>query len=122
MARIEVSRRSGAYTDAARKYKVMVDGEEVGLIGAGGNVSAEVGAGEHELQIKIDWCRSKPRLVQLGEADTAAFECWPNSSPLKALWYISFGMADYVALEPLAAGASQPEPATAAEPPPPPPA
>jgi hypothetical protein len=109
MAKIEVKRREGGWVDRARKYKVLVDGEEVGRVGAGESVTADVPAGSHEVSLKIDWCRSRKQTVQLGADETASFACRPNASALTILYYISFGMGNYVRLEP--AGELPPPPA-----------
>ena len=119
MSRIEVSRRAGGWSDRARKYKVLVDGEEVATVGAGESVGAEVDAGEHELQLKLDWCRSRPQTVTLSASETARFECHPNSNPLTVLYYISLGADNYIGLSPAPADeATAPPPGS---PPPPPP-
>lgn len=127
MATIEVRRRAGGWADRARKYKLLVNGEEVGAVGAGESVTAEVAAGEHEVVLKLDWCRSRPQVIELAAGDVAAFGCWPNANPLTMLWFISFGAGNYIGLESVAVGEPAPpgaamatDPATAGEPPPPP--
>ena len=121
MASIEVRRKPGGWVDRARKYKVLVDGEEVGRVGAGEKVIAQVAAGEHEVWLKVDWCRSKSQVATLGDGDAVAYDCRPNANPLTVLWFISFGMGNYIALGPASAGELPDVEAPLIDPPPPPP-
>jgi hypothetical protein len=96
---IHVHRRANAYQDRARAYKVMLDGEEVGRVKRGESVSFDAAPGGHQLQLKIDWATSEPLDVQVAGGQDLNFECWPNSSPLTALYWITFGRKRYIGLE-----------------------
>ena len=67
MARLTVSRDSG-YADRIRKYRVLVDGTEVGRLGDGESLTVEVQPGPHTVQAKIDWCGS--RVLDLAVSDS----------------------------------------------------
>jgi len=41
-----------------RAYKVVLDGKVIGTIKDGEQVEFDVAPGRHQLQLKIDWCRS----------------------------------------------------------------
>lgn len=58
IATINVRREKKAVVDRTRKYKVLIDGEKVGALKNGGSESFEVGAGRHEVMMKVDWCSS----------------------------------------------------------------
>jgi hypothetical protein len=98
-AAIHVDRKAGGYTDRARAYKLLVDGEERGTIKQGEGVEVEVQPGAHRVQMKIDWARSPELTVDLGEGDRAEFFCAPNASALTALFYSLFKRSDYIRLE-----------------------
>lgn len=54
-----VLERDSGYTDRIRRYRVLVDGAEVGTIGNGGRFECEVAPGPHTLQVRIDWARTE---------------------------------------------------------------
>lgn len=99
---IHVHRRDAAYQDRARAYKVLLDGEEVGKVKRGQTVTVDAAPGAHKLQLKIDWARSPTLDVQLEPGEDAHFECAPNSTPLTALYWITFGLKNYIQLKALA--------------------
>jgi hypothetical protein len=101
---IHIARRANAYQDRARAYKVMLDGEEVGRVKRGESVSFDAAPGAHQLQMKIDWATSEPVDIQVAPGQDLHFECWPNSTPLTALYWTTFGKNKYIGLAP----ASQP--------------
>lgn len=50
--------RGTSYADRSRAYIVVLDGTEVGRIRAGESFAMTVSPGEHQVFLKIDWCRS----------------------------------------------------------------
>lgn len=56
-------RRERAWTDRWRRYRILVDGVEVGHLRQGEALSVTVEPGPHELQARIDWCGSRPLVV-----------------------------------------------------------
>ena len=96
---IHVDRQAGGYTDRARAYKVLVDGEERGTVKHGVGVEIEVAPGNHEVQMKVDWATSPPLEVTLAEGERAEFECAPNANPLTAMFYAVFSRSNYIRLE-----------------------
>lgn len=54
---IIITRDSG-YADRLRKYKILIDGTEIGEISDGETKSFDISAGTHSLQLKIDWAKS----------------------------------------------------------------
>jgi hypothetical protein len=98
-AAIHVDREAGGYTDRARAYKVLVDGEERGTVKQGQGVEAEVDPGAHQVQMKIDWASSPTLDVELADGERAEFVCAPNASPLTAIFYAFFRRSSYIRLE-----------------------
>jgi hypothetical protein len=105
-ATISVERQAGGYTDRARAYKVLVDGDEKATVKHGQTAEVEVAPGEHELQMKVDWATSPPLRVELADGDHARFACAPNANPLTAWFYAFFKRSVYIRLEPVAPGSS----------------
>jgi hypothetical protein len=85
--------------DRARKYKVMVDGQEVGRVGNGESESFEVAPGHHEVHMAIDWTRSPSVELDVPPTGDAHLTCAANANPFTALWYITGGRKKYVTLE-----------------------
>jgi hypothetical protein len=55
---IVISRPSGKYRDAMRRYRIEMDGERVGDIGPGEELAIPASAGTHTVQARIDWSGS----------------------------------------------------------------
>ncbi len=55
MPTLQLTRDSG-FADLLRAYKVLIDGEDVGVIRNGQCREFEVSAGSHALEVRIDWC------------------------------------------------------------------
>ena len=70
MAKLTVSRDSG-YADRIRKYRVLVDGTEVGQVGDGESLTHEVQPGSHTVQAKIDWCGSRVLDIEVPESGSS---------------------------------------------------
>ena len=103
---IHVDRDPGGYTDRARAYKVLVDGEEQGTVKHGEGVELQVSPGTHRVQMKVDWATSPELEVTLSEGERAEFVCAPNASPLTAIFYAFFKRSDYIRLERSSPGAT----------------
>jgi hypothetical protein len=53
-------RRDSGWADKIRKYRIILDGVEVGKLGEGAVLRQEVCNGLHTIAAKIDWCGSRP--------------------------------------------------------------
>ena len=98
MANINITRKAGGWVDRARKYKVLVDGEERAEIGAGDSKVIPVSPGTHEVSMKIDWARSEAVTVDVADGNDATLYCEPNANPVSVLYYVSFGRKNYIGL------------------------
>ena len=101
MSSLTIKRDSG-YADRLRRYRVLVDGSEIGKIGNGETKTFQVAPGKHELLLKIDWCRSKPIEFLASEGASVTFLAKSNLRGLKlvaALWYALFAWNSWLVLE-----------------------
>ncbi len=98
MPTITVKRKPGGYTDRARKYKFVVDHQEVGRVGAGETASVEVAPGPHEVMMKMDLNQSPPLTVDVADGRDANLHCAPNANALTGFYYGTLGRKKYIAL------------------------
>jgi hypothetical protein len=75
MAKVTVQRKGGLSGDPIRKYKVLIDGQEVGKVGRGESVSAEVQPGPHEVQLKLGSGRSPVMSVEASGEEEVRLHC-----------------------------------------------
>ncbi|MET8424030.1 hypothetical protein [Nocardia sp. NPDC004860] len=100
MAQITVQRRPGGYVDLLRKYRVFIDGSEVGRIGRGEMLTVSVDPGNHEVQLELDWGTSPTVTVDLATDETRQLYCEPGANALTALYYTMFRRRHYIKLRP----------------------
>lgn len=95
MAQIVV-RRSAAWGDKLREYRIIVDGAACGSIAERGEARIAVAPGRHVVRLKIDWCWSAPLTVDVEDGKEHVLECGPNANPFLVLLYISFWKNRYL--------------------------
>jgi hypothetical protein len=95
-AKVEVSRSEQGNRDRLRRYKVLVDGIEVGRVKRGETVSTTVGPGLHTLAIVIDWTSSEVTF-NADDRDAFHFRCSPAGSARQGLRDLTAG-AQWVAI------------------------
>ncbi len=83
-------------TNYLRAYKVIVDGESLGTILSGETKHFELEPGEHEAQVKIDWCKSKPYKITLGAGDNIELICGATFNDWKCLFMFAVKPSSYV--------------------------
>jgi hypothetical protein len=91
-----VRRQKALWQDRMRSYRVYVDGVEVAQVANGAEVQTAITPGEHVVQLKIDWCRSKSLNVNVRPGESLTLECGPNSTPLLALVFITLLHGQYL--------------------------
>ncbi len=101
MAQIRLVRDTG-YIDAARAYRVLIDGVVVNRIKQGKTLQVDVPPGEHRLQLKIDWCSSKPLSFAVAEGERLTFHVKSNlrGRAFQTLYFALFARDEYILLEP----------------------
>lgn len=70
-----VVRRARKLQGALRAIEIYVDGEKVGAVANGAEVTFEVPPGRATVQCSIDWIKSQPADVLLKAGDTATLDC-----------------------------------------------
>lgn len=102
MAILRISRDSG-YADYVRSYSSVLDGKNIGQIKTGESKDFQIGSGNHDLRVKIDWAGSKSLKFAADDNDKTAFRVSSNLRGwrlLLALWYAIFDTTSYLVLEP----------------------
>ena len=72
---LHLKRESRKYFDKLRKYKIIIDDSEVGIIGDDKIFTYNLDAGHHTIYLKIDWCKSNKLEFDVVENEFLEFEC-----------------------------------------------
>jgi hypothetical protein len=99
MHRIFITRPAGRYRDAMRRYRIEVDGSEVGTIGAGEELAVPAVAGAHVVQARIDWAGSPKITVAVSDDHLPRLVVRPAGNAAMALVQL-VGRTRYLKLEP----------------------
>jgi hypothetical protein len=95
-----IVRRDKGWSDKFRKWKVVLDGNEVGRLREGEEIRVDVPDGAHEIQMKIDWTTSAKIPFECGSDEEVRFICRPTAKPWNVIRYVTTDRADYITLEP----------------------
>jgi hypothetical protein len=95
---ITIERLSAPWRDKKRKYKIFIDQRPAGVVGPGESRALTVSAGQHVLQLKIDWLGSGALTVNVGEGAVARFEAEPAGSSWTAILDVLLKRRPYIAL------------------------
>ncbi len=103
MANLELFRVS-EYANRVRDINVLVNGEVIGVISNGETKIFDIPEGDNQVQVKIDWCTSKPISFNIGENETkrltmSSFAKHNPLGTLAAIYYITFASNKYLQLE-----------------------
>ena len=91
-----LQREARHWRDSLLRYDIIIDGEAVGRIGAGEEQLVTATHGEHELWLRISWCRSQRLSLQLRDDTVVEVGCRPGTA--LAVWAITFGRDRYIDL------------------------
>jgi hypothetical protein len=97
-ATIVITRKRGGWRDRARSYLVMVDGRPAAKIRHGQRVELPVPAGQHELFLKIAWCRSRSFTFDARPEQAVEFRCEPGGPPSAGLRQVLADTDAYIRL------------------------
>src|SRR5262245_60258876 len=89
------------YPDRLRNYQLIIDGVQMGEIGAGSAVEIPATAGRHEVVARIDWCSSNTLHVELKKGVTCDLEVGSNLGGWRIILvmvYIAFLPSEYLYL------------------------
>jgi|SRR5215469_18102852 len=84
-ATIVLRRERGGYRDFLRSYEVMVDGKMAAKIKRGQTVTLPIPAGQHEIFLRIDWCRSPSVEVDARSGEVIKMSCEPAGKATEGL-------------------------------------
>jgi hypothetical protein len=90
--------RSAEFSNLLRSIEIYLGKTKLGEIKHGESKEFEVDPGEHQLTAKIDWCRSNIIDLKIGNDETLRYNL-SGTSPLFALYYITFGKNSYLKLK-----------------------
>jgi len=96
-ARIVIERPAVGPSDRMRGYRVLVDDEAVGVLLPGRTIEVPVEPGEHVVQLRIDWTRSRAVPVRAEPNDVVRLEGRPRPA-WAALFWITLGARRYPSL------------------------
>lgn len=68
-------RRISQWLSVFRKFRVLLDGREIGRIKRGATKTYEIAPGEHELIVKIDWVSAEPVTFRCEPGEHVRFVC-----------------------------------------------
>lgn len=100
MGTIRISRVAGQYADKLRAYRVVIDGTTVGKIKAGEEQSFEVDPGQHVVQLRVDWARSRKLEVDVVDAGEVELQCQARQALDATLHSFVLLGANYMYLRP----------------------
>lgn len=81
-SKINVKRES-QYTDYMRKYKIVLDGEEIDTISKGEEKELQIFPRNHKIQLKIDWCKSNEIEFEIKRNENLNFLCGSSAKGWK---------------------------------------
>jgi hypothetical protein len=95
--------RGGGYADSLRRYKIFVNGAQVGTIARDSVLDLEVPCGPLTIEARMDWCRSQPLTIEATPNQRIEIEVSNNWGALLAFWGSTFGYRTYLTLKRLPA-------------------
>ncbi len=100
MATLAVRRDKG-YADKLRKYRILLDGLEIGQLAEGTVLRQEVSEGPHVVEARVDWCGSQPLDLHAvaGEQVVVVRSALRGWRVMLALFYVIFNRRGYLTLE-----------------------
>lgn len=75
---VRIQREANPFSDRMRRYRVLLDGRDVGLLRWAETIEIQVEPGPHELRLKIDWTGSPTIPFSVTEGGLAEFKCRPR--------------------------------------------
>jgi hypothetical protein len=85
-SRITIDRAARGWLNAARSYRVVIDGRVFARVDRGETLTFGIAPGHHELQLAVDWTRSPKLHVDLAEGQEVRVRCGPYGNPLMSLF------------------------------------
>lgn len=73
-----------------RSYLVVIDGAKAGRVKRGSSITVDVGPGEHEVHLAVDWTRSRSVNLELDESEEAVIRAQARGNALTAVFWGTF--------------------------------
>jgi hypothetical protein len=70
--------REGGWSDRLRKWRILIDGKEVGQMREGDTFRYEIPSGRHELVMKVDWASSETLPFEIAPGENVRVMCRPG--------------------------------------------
>ena len=83
-------------TNAARKFKILVDDELVDRISAGETKHIKLSAGPHQIAIQVDWCKTEPFPVVIDDSQNSALVCGSTHNDWKCMFMFVIDPKNYL--------------------------
>ncbi len=96
--KVVIQRHASAIVDSWEAYCVYINDREVGKIKKGRREVFQVAPGEHIVQLKKDWMKSRPLQVNVPAGGMVNLFCEPNGKPLHYLFLMFFQPGNYIGL------------------------
>jgi hypothetical protein len=91
--------RGSGYADRIRRYKIYINGAQVGTIARNALLDLEVPCGPLTVDARIDWGRSQPLTIDARPDRRIEIDVSNHWGALLALWGITFGFRSYLILK-----------------------
>jgi hypothetical protein len=95
--------RGSGYADWLRRYKIFINGTQVGTIARDAVLDLEVPSGPFTIEARLDWGRSQPLTIVATPEKRIEIEVSNSWGALRALWGATFGFRTYLTLKRLPA-------------------
>lgn len=95
-------RRDTGWVDKGRKYRILLDGVEIGQLDEGAALHKQITTGPHVIVATIDWCGSQPLRIEAQSDDAVVVvrSALRNWRMFFAIFYVIFNRRGYLILEP----------------------
>jgi len=93
--------RPRQYADRLRRYRIIVDGGEVGRLKSGEELRIGLSQGKHRIVARIDWARSNELSVEIRAGEAIEIEVGSNARRwllIAAIYFTLIGFRQYLYL------------------------
>jgi hypothetical protein len=95
--------RGSGFADRFRRYKIFVNGAQVGAVARAAVLDLEVPSGPLTIEARIDWARSQPLTLDATPDRRTEVEVSNHWGALLGIWGVTFGFRTYLTLKRLPA-------------------
>lgn len=94
-------RRDKGFADKLRKYRILLDGVEIGKLAEGTALRQDISEGPHVVEARVDWCGSQPLEfdARAGEQVAVVRSALRGWRIMLVFFYVIFNRRGYLTLE-----------------------